>query len=136
MNSMERITLSDSISSAISKMAEGNIGAVNACISLIEEGERTDPQNMMGGFDCILDLDREGIYGTDIYVFWNDICNQDTSKMMAVLRAVQLGFFSGRVLADACHRQDYSGRSMIPVEELYKMVTERLPAFDSANRQA
>lgn len=136
MNSMEKITLSDSISSAISKMAEGNIGAVNACISLIEEGERTDPQNMMGGFGCILDLDREGIYGTDIYVFWNDICNQETSKMMAVLRAVQLGFFSGRVLADACHRQDYSGRSMIPVEELYKMVTERLPAFDSANRQA
>lgn len=136
MNSMERITLSDSISSAISKMAEGNIGAVNACISLIEEGEKTDPQNMMGGFGCILDLDREGIYGTDIYVFWNDICNQETSKMMAVLRAVQLGFFSGRVLADACHRQDYSGRSMIPVEELYKMVTERLPAFDLANRQA
>lgn len=132
---MERITLSDSISSAISKMAEGNIGAVNACISLIEEGEKTDPQNMMGGFGCILDLDREGIYGTDIYVFWNDICNQETSKMMAVLRAVQLGFFSGRVLADACHRQDYSGRSMIPVEELYKMVTERLPAFDLANRQ-
>lgn len=136
MNSMERITLSDSISNAISKMAEGNIGAVNACISLIEEGEKTDPQNMMGGFGCILDLDREGIYGTDIYVFWNDICNQETSKMMAVLRAVQLGFFSGRVLADACHRQDYSGRSMIPVEELYKMVTERLPAFDLANRQA
>lgn len=132
---MERITLSDSISSAISKMAEGNIGAVNACISLIEEGEKTDPQNMMGGFGCILDLDREGIYGTDIYVFWNDICNQETSKMMAVLRAVQLGFFSGRVLADACHRQDYSGRSMIPVEELYKMVTERLPVFDLANRQ-
>lgn len=136
MNSMERITLSDSISSAISKMVEGNIGAINACISLIKEGEKTDPQNMMGGFGCILDLDREGIYGTDIYVFWNDICNQETSKMIAVLRAVQLGFFSGRVLADACHRQDYSGRSMIPVEELYKMVIERLPAFDLANRQS
>ena len=136
MNSMERITLSDSISSAISKMVEGNIGAINACISLIKEGEKTDPQNIMGGFGCILDLDREGIYGTDIYVFWNDICNQETSKMIAVLRAIQLGFFSGRVLADACHRQDYSGRSMIPVEELYKMVIERLPAFDLANRQS
>lgn len=62
MNSMERITLSDSISSAISKMVEGNIGAINACISLIKEGEKTDPQNIMGGFGCILDLDREGIY--------------------------------------------------------------------------
>lgn len=136
MNSMERITLSDSISSAISKMVEGNIGAINACISLMKEGKKIDPKNIIGGFDCILELDREGIYGTDIYVFWNDICNQKTPKMIAVLIAVQLGFFSGRVLADACHRQDYSGRSMVPVEELYRKVIERLPEFDLANRQS
>lgn len=89
---MERITLSDSITSAISKMIEGNMGAINACISLMKEGEKIDPKNVMGGFGCILELDREGIYGTDIYVFWNDICNQKTPKMTAVLRAVQLVF--------------------------------------------
>jgi hypothetical protein len=44
--------------------------------------------------------------------------------MMAVLRAVQLGKFSGTVLADACHKQDYSGRKLVPVESLYKQVTE------------
>lgn len=136
MNIMKRITLSDSIASAISKMTGGNIGAVNACISLMKEGEKVDPQNIMGGFGCILDLDREGIYETDIYVFWNDICNQNTSKMIAVLRAVQLGFFSGRVLADACHRQDYSGCSMVPVEELYSKVIGQLPAFDLTNRKS
>lgn len=131
---MERITLSDNVVSAITKMVEGNMGAMNVCMSLIKEGEQIDPQNIMGGFGFILDLDREGIYGTDIYVFWNDICNRETSKMMAVLRAVQLGFFSGEVLANACHRQDYSGRSMVPVDELYQKVIERLPKFDLANR--
>lgn len=131
---MERITLSDSIVSAITKMTEGNMGAVNVCMSLIKEGETIDPQNTMGGFGFLLDLDREGIYGSDIYVFWNDICNRDISKMMAMLRAVNLGFFSGKTLANACHRQDYSGRSMVPVDELYQKVIERLPKFDLANR--
>jgi len=131
---MERITLSDSVVGAITKMVEGNMGAMNVCMLLIKEGERIDPQNLMGGFGFILDLDREGIYGTDIYVFWNDICNRDISKMIAVLRAVQLGLFSGEVLANACHRQDYSGRNMVPVEELYQKVIERLPEFDLANR--
>lgn len=131
---MQRITLSDNIASAITKMVEGNIGALNACMSLMKEGEKVEPQSSMGGFGCILDLDREGIYGTDIYVCWSDICNRETSKMIAVLKAVQLGFFSGRILADACHRQDYSGRSMVPVEELYEKVIERLPKFYLANR--
>lgn len=131
---MERITLSDSIVSAITKMVEGNMGAMNVCMSLIKDSEKVYPQNIMGGFSYILDLDREGIYGTDIYVFWNDICNRELPKMISVLKAIQLGFFSGKVLADACHRQDYSGRSMVPVDELYKKVIERLPEFDLSNR--
>ena len=131
---MERIKLSDSMESAIIKMVEGNIGAMNVCMLLIKEGGNIDTQTIMGGFSFILDLDREGIYGTDIYVFWNDICNCELPKMVAVLRAVQLGFFNGRVLADACHRQDYSGRDLVPVNDLYNKVIERLPNFDLSNR--
>lgn len=131
---MERITLSDSMESAIIKMVEGNMGAMNVCMLLIKEGGKIDTQTIMGGFSFILDLDREGIYGTDIYVFWNDICNRELPKMIAVLRAVQLGFFNGRVLADACHRQDYSGRDLVPVNDLYNKVIERLPNFDLSNR--
>lgn len=133
-NIMSRITLLDSVESVISKMSEGNIGAMNVCMLLIAEGGNIDRQNIMGGFGFILDLDREGIYGTDIYVFWNDICNRELPKMIAVLRAVQLGFFNGRVLADACHRQDYSGRDLVPVNDLYNKVIERLPNFDLSNR--
>lgn len=131
---MERIKLSDSMESAIIKMVEGNMGAMNVCMLLIKEGGNIDTQTIMGGFSFILDLDREGIYGTDIYVFWNDICNRELPKMIAVLRAVQLGFFNGRILADACHRQDYSGRDLVPVNDLYNKVIERLPNFDLSNR--
>lgn len=118
---MERLKLFDSITNAIIKMAEGNPGAMEACMSLIKNGDRIAPPNI-GGMIYIFDLDREGIYGTDIYVFWNDICNRETLKMIAVLEAVRLRLFSGRILAEACHRQDYSGRDMVPVEDLYKRV--------------
>ena len=121
------------MASVIAKMVEGNFGAMNACMCLLKEGEKIAPQSVMGGFGNILDLDREGIYGTDIYVFWSDICEKNTAKMIAVLRAVQLGLFSGRVLADACHRQDYSGREMVPVDELYSKVKEQLEMFDRNN---
>jgi len=130
METKEIITLADNTVTAITKMSDGNPGAISAMVELLKHGERIDPQGIMGGIGFILDLDREGIYGTDIYVFWNDICEQEVVKMIAVLRAVQLGFFSGRTLANACHRQDRSGKSMIPVDELYEKVKERLERFD------
>lgn len=126
----ERITIEDSMLSAITKMAEGNLGAMNACVDLFMLCEKIDPQNILGGFDYILNLDSIGIYGTDIYVFLNDICENNIAKMIAVLKAVQFGLFDGTVLADACHRQDYSGREMVPVDELYSKIKEKFEMFD------
>lgn len=117
-------------------MAEGNYGALKACISLVLESEIIDPQNTTGGgYGYILTLDALGIYGTDIAVFWNNICNKETSKMIAVLRAVQLGLFRGKTLVDVCHRQDRSGKSLVPVDELYEKVIKIVSKFDLFNRQ-
>ena len=126
----ERITIEDSMLSAITKMAEGNLGAMNACVDLLMQSEKIDPANILGGLGHILNLDSVGIYGTDIYVFLNDICENNIAKMIAVLKAVQIGLFDGTVLADACHRQDYSGREMIPVDELYTKIKEKFEMFD------
>jgi hypothetical protein len=51
--------------------------------------------------------------------------------MLAVLRSVQLGMFDRETLKDACHRQDRSGKSLIPVDLLYSKVKERLPNFNN-----
>lgn len=131
---MSKITLADNAMSAVIKMCEGNPGAMTALMEVVKYGEQVDPNDFMGGLEKILALDTLEIYGTDIYVLWNDICDRNTSKMIAVLRANQLGFISGQILKDACHRQDRSGRDIIPVEELYSKVIERLPDFDLVNR--
>lgn len=122
----ERITIYDSTKSAIVKMVEGNPGAIDACMCLLKEGEKINAYNTFSGYVYILTLDKCGIYGTDIYVLWSDICKKNTLNMIAVLTAVQLGMFDGNVLADACHRQDYSGRDMVPIDDIWLRVKAKL----------
>lgn len=126
----ERIKLTDSTMDVVVKMSNGNPGAMNVLMQLLKPNN-IDPDNIMGGLGVILSLDTLGIYGTDIYVLNSDICGRELSKMIAVIRATQLGLFSGSILKDACNRQDYSGRELVPVEELYLKVKERLPNFDN-----
>jgi hypothetical protein len=131
MESKERIGLKDTAISAITKLSEGNPGAATVLVQLYKENAKIDPDSALGAISCMLALDSLGIYGTDIYVFYSDICQKNLVHMVAVLRACQLGLFSRDVLKDACHRQDYSGRKMVPVEELYERVKIELPNFNS-----
>lgn len=123
---MSRLNINDSVTDIFVKMGEGNPGAMTAMMQLIGYTKTS-----FGGFGSILHLDSFEIYGTDIYVLWSDICERDIVKMQAVLRACKLGLFPSNTLKDACSRQDYSGRSMVPVAELYDMVKRELPNFDS-----
>lgn len=128
----ERISINDSMQDIVVKMCEGNPGAMGVLMDMLEKGAAIDPDSALsGGLGSILQLDAQGIYGTDIYVLNNDICERNLPHTMAVLRAVQLGLFDASTLKDACGRQDYSGKELIPVGELYAKVKERLPNFDS-----
>jgi len=129
MNTNTRIQLTDSTMDIIVKMSEGNPGAMNVLMQMIKDGGAIDPDDFMGGIGAVLALDSHGIYGTDIYILNNDICDRDLTKMLAVLRSCQLGYFNGDLLADACNRQDRSGKALIPVDELCDKVKERLPNF-------
>ena len=125
-----KINGNDSIKDIIVKMCEGNPGAMQVLVAIMESGSTVDPDDIMGGVGKILLLDTFGIYGTDIYILNNDICDRDIAKTIAVIRATQMGIFDVDVLKDACGRQDRSGVDMIPVDELYEKVKEALPNFD------
>ncbi len=127
--SNEKIKLTDSMPDIIYKMSECNPGAMSALMDMLTPND-IDPDNIMGGLGAILLLDSYGIYGTNIYILYSDICNKNLVNTLAVLRACQLGLFSSTVLKDACSRQDYSGASMVPVDELYLQVKTRLPNFN------
>jgi hypothetical protein len=90
---MSRIELTDSPFDMIVKMCEGNPGAMSALMDMIKEGEKIDPQGVMGGIGSILLLDTWEIYGTDIYILWSDKCQRDCRKFLMILRACQMGNF-------------------------------------------
>lgn len=129
--STSRIQLTNSMMEILTKMSEGNPGAVTTLIEMIQVNKAIDPDSAFGEFSAILGLDSFGIYGTDIYILHNDICERDMVKTIAVLRSIQLGMFPREILKDACHRQDRSGCELVPVEDLYLKVKERLPNFNS-----
>jgi len=91
---MSRITLDDNVMSMIVKMSDGNPGALTAMIEIINKHASIDPQAIMGGIGAIMILDTWEIYGTDIYILFNDKCDRDARKMLMLMRATQLGNFS------------------------------------------
>jgi hypothetical protein len=125
----ERIQLGDTTKDILFKMSEGNPGALTVLLHILKENARIDPNDFFDGLGPILSLDSYGIYGSSIWILYKDVCGEDITKTLAVLRAVQLGFFSAQTLKSVCEPQNYSRIKEIPVQELCDKVKERLPDF-------
>lgn len=129
---MSRIQLIDNAITAITKMSDGNPGAATVLMQMLQKGGEIDPDDFMGGLGSVLALDSLGIYGSNIWVLYKDICGQEVNKMVAVLRAHQLGFISGNLILKASDER-INGIELIDVNSLYSKVKERLPRFDNLN---
>lgn len=125
-----RINPNDETVNALVKMADGNPGAAVAIGQILKRANEIDPEMALGGLNYILLLDEYGIYGTDIYVLFSDICDKDLAKMLAVIRATQLGILDPKLLSAACAQQDYSGKDIIKPDEVFEKVKETVPSFD------
>ncbi len=121
----ERITIDDSMFSAIAKLSEGNPGALRVSVELFKYGPGVDPDAALGGLAPLLSLDTHNIYGPDIWMLYKDVCGGSYAKMMAMLRACQLGLMQDEVLKEAI-----AGRSTIDVDAIAGQVKERLPNFN------
>lgn len=128
----ERINLGDSVMDIMMKMSDGNPGAIRVLMELFNKGAIIDPDDFLGGLGAILSLDTYGIYGSNIWILYKDICDEDIVKTLATLRAAQLGFFSIPELRSACSEDSYEAKTPIPVDDLLVKVKERLPKFGQA----
>lgn len=127
---MTRITLKDTGRDVLVKMADGNPGGLSAMMEMLKHGESIDPQCFMGGMGAILSLDTLGVYGTEIYVLWNDQCKRNTRELLMLLRANQLGFISdSEIKAVAKDQMRQVVLSQGKMDELDKQVCERLTRF-------
>ena len=127
---MSRIKRDMSIMNCIMAVAEGNPGAMSAMLEIGEAFKRDDPQNPLNPVMAPSIFDSFEIYGTDAYVLWNDICDRDADKAMKVLMETKMGNFPLDFLKDACSRQDYSGKSIVPVQKLVEAYDEEKERMD------
>ena len=122
INHRERIDLDDNMMNMMVKMVEGNPGAINVCMQLL--ADKNDPDSFLGGMGNILSLDTHGIYGSNIWVLFKNVCGQNILNVVTVLRAVQLGLYSESDLwncIDNC--------TVLDCEQLRERVKQIIPNF-------
>ena len=88
----------------IIEMSEGNPGALTCLMGFLAK----DIKIAIAGLTILPKLKDLDITGTDIYVFWSDLCNKDYTLMADLCNKVP-----DDILKKACSKQDYSGREMI-----------------------
>ena len=121
----ERIALDDTAASAVVKLADANPGALSVCSQIVTHGGQIDPDGFMGGVGSLLALDTHAIYGHKIWMLYKDVCGQDLVKMLAVLRACQLGFLTEAAML---HGIDNCGEGL-DCDDLLAQVQKELPNF-------
>jgi hypothetical protein len=121
----ERIGANDTLKDTLIKLAEGNPGAINVMMQIVNKAAIIDPDSALGPFGCLLNLDSFGIYGSRIWMLYKDVCDEDITKTIALLRAVQLGILSRLDIQRAI---DNRGND-IDVDTIIELVKIGLPNF-------
>ncbi len=125
-NHTSRITLHDTVQSAIVKLSGGNPGGLRVCCELFKAGPLVDPDaGGMAGLGPLLDLDFLGIYGSEIWMLYKDVCSEDITKMLGLLRGRQLGLVTPEQIR---HAVSTYGEG-VDTDAVLESVRERLPRF-------
>lgn len=131
MNEQTRITLDDTMSSALVKMCEGNPGALIVLLQCVQQEPVIDPDSILSPMGAVFALDSHGIYGAKIWILYKEVCGSNVPRMIGVLRAVQLGFLNERPLLDAVDEERRRGGAKLKnIGALLAQVKERLPKFN------
>lgn len=83
--------------------AKGNPGALTFIMEVL------NPANAEFAIPISAKIDKiPSLRGTNLYVLWSDLCDRDLFKVALLCETCP-----DDVLADACNRQDYSGRELV-----------------------
>lgn len=123
-----RVRLEMSLRDVVIEMSDGNPGALNVMMLVVREAEAIDPDAALGAFGVLCALDEHGIYGPDIWGLYKYVCGQSLPKMLAVLRAIQLGRLAGVTPNQLDYAIKSRGRG-IDADAALAAVKERLPRF-------
>lgn len=105
------------------KMSDGNPGAITVLMKILEQTPAIDPDCGEGLF-TILQLDTLALYGPHIWMLYKDVCGEDITRTLAVIRGWQQGVLSREQITNAV-----LGVQPIDPDDVLTKVKERLPRF-------
>ena len=131
----DRCALSMSIMDCVVAMSEGNPGAVTVLCESIKKSPKIDPDAAFP-IMVMLSLDTLGLYGSQIWILYKDICGSSMVNLCAILRADQLGHLAGisdTIICQAVDAIECNDREhvKIDIDKVLWEVQERLPKFTS-----
>lgn len=103
-------------------LSDGNPGAVNVIAQILKNGTEIDPDSMFGGMGALLYLDTYGLYGPDIWILYKDVCGENLARVIALLRATQMGIIGKGALLGAI-----ASPNSLEVDSVIAKVKEKLP---------
>ena len=126
-----RIQLHHNMMDAMMILAEGNPGALTALMEIFKAVGTVDPDNALGPLGPLFSFDNLDIYGSNIWVLYKDVCGMDITKLLAVLRANQLGILSSAQIKTAITLDPsiYRAPGLPNLDEIVVKVKEELPDF-------
>lgn len=124
LNDNQRIELHDSQISAMAKLAEGNIGALTALMTLSKDTPQIDPDSAFGPLTPLFDLDVVGLYGHHIWMLWKCI-NQNSMNFNIIFRAAQLGIMNHDEIVKAAMTEKHE----FDFDKLKGEINKQLPRF-------
>ena len=86
---MARLAATDTVMDACVKMSDGNPGALTFCMALLNELP-------MG----LLHMDTIGLYGSQLYMLWNDCCGRDMGEVKKVIQNYCAGILTAQEIRD------------------------------------
>lgn len=127
----ERITDLNMTVPRCARLLSGNYqNSYEVCLDLLKQGPKVDPDDIFEGFSNLLQLDTLNIWDEQIYALFADVCKSNVSKVIALLRAYQLGQLAGATEKAIKFAINNHGQG-IDIDAVVKAVKEELPAFNS-----
>ena len=83
---MARLQLMDSMYDIIVKMSDGNPGAISFIMEL-----KVQYNNDAQWVQALLAFDMMELYGSQLYMLWNDSCDRDCTKVIKIVEAYKRG---------------------------------------------
>lgn len=133
---MNKIKLDSNPVEAITAMAEGVIGTARVLGDLWTRCAFIDPDNWAKNWWVMLALDNLELYGSNIWLFYKDVCGESYINMCLMLRGIQLGALDHDEVVDMVLLARMGNRDDPPLvtsdefKSLQDVIKETLPGFN------